>query len=61
MEDLAVGLGLVLVIEGLVWAINPAFGRRMLAMTAQMSDGMLARAGWVAIGLGAFVIWLIRG
>ncbi len=61
MSDLAVALGLVLVIEGLLWALAPGFGRTLLAAAAETPDPQLRRAGWVAVALGAIVVWLIRG
>ena len=35
MTDLIVGLGLVLVIEGLLWAAFPSAGRQLLEMAAK--------------------------
>lgn len=61
MTDLLVALGLVLVIEGLIWALAPEFGRSLLAAAAATPDQSLRTAGWVAIALGAFVVWMIRG
>jgi uncharacterized protein len=61
MSDLAVAIGLVLVIEGLLWALNPQLGRSLLAAAAASPDGELRRAGWIAVALGALVVWLIRG
>lgn len=34
MSDLVVALGLVLVIEGLIWALSPDLGRYLLATAA---------------------------
>ncbi len=61
MSDLAVALGLVLVIEGLLWALSPGLGRTLLATAAQTPDAQLRRAGWVAVAFGALIVWLIRG
>lgn len=61
MSDLAVALGLVLVIEGLLWALAPGLGRTLMATAAETPDTQLRRAGWVAVALGAIVVWLIRG
>ena len=36
MSDLAVAFGLVLVIEGSLWALAPRFGRKMLEQTADI-------------------------
>lgn len=61
MSDLAVALGLVLVIEGLLWALSPGLGRTLLATAAATPDTQLRRAGWVAVAFGALIVWLIRG
>ena len=61
MSDLAVALGLVLVFEGLIWALSPQFGRRMLAVATATPEPTLRAAGWFAIALGALVVWIVRG
>lgn len=61
MDDLAVAIGLVLVIEGLLWALVPGLGRRLLASTAEMPLSSLRLAGAVAVAAGVFVVWIIRG
>lgn len=61
MTDLIVALGLVLVIEGLLWAAFPRFGLRMLESAATMPEQVLRITGAVAIAAGVFVVWLARG
>jgi len=61
MSDLLVACGLVLVIEGLLWAVAPQFGRQLLATAAATPDGQLRTAGWVAVAAGAIIAWLVRG
>ncbi|MFA5949875.1 MAG: DUF2065 family protein [Hyphomicrobium sp.] len=61
MSDLAVAAGLVLVIEGLLWALAPQLGRYLLAAAASSPERDLRIAGWVAVGVGAFIVWAIRG
>ena len=61
MNDLVVAVGLVLVLEGLIWALAPDQGRRMAEIVSGTSDGVLRRAGWSAIVIGAFIVWLMRG
>jgi hypothetical protein len=61
MSDLVVAFGLVLVIEGLLWALSPALGRRLLAVAAATPEDSLRKAGWVAVGIGALVVWIVRG
>ena len=48
MSDLAVALGLVLVIEGSLWALSPRFGRKLLEATSDMPEQTLRLAGTLA-------------
>lgn len=61
MNDLLVGLGLVLVIEGLLWALVPQLGMRMLEIAAGTPQSQLRVAGWIAVLAGLVVVWLVRG
>ncbi len=61
MSDLAVAIGLVLVIEGLLWALAPGFGRRMLDAASQMPESSLRAAGAFAVAAGVLIVWLVRG
>ncbi|MFV0366912.1 MAG: DUF2065 domain-containing protein [Hyphomicrobiaceae bacterium] len=61
MSDIIVAVGLVLVIEGLIWALAPDQGRRLLAIAASAPDDALKQAGWAAVVAGAIVVWLVRG
>jgi uncharacterized protein YjeT (DUF2065 family) len=61
MSDLVVGIGLVLVIEGLIWALAPAAGLRMLVVAASTPQASLRLAGLGAVALGVGVVWLVRG
>ncbi len=61
MRDLAVALGLVLVIEGSLWALTPGLARKLLRATETMPEGSLRVAGALAVAAGVLVIWLVRG
>jgi hypothetical protein len=61
MNDLIVGLGLVLVIEGLLWALFPNIAGRLLEFAAQTSELGLRTGGAIAIAIGVLIIWLVRG
>ena len=61
MIDLAVGVGLVLVVEGLIWALAPSMGLRMLETAATMPQQALRLAGTVAVAAGVLLVWLVRG
>lgn len=61
MSDLLVALGLVLVIEGLIWAVSPNLGRAMLEAAAARQPGELRVAGTIAVAIGVGIVWLARG
>jgi len=60
MSDLVVAIGLVLVIEGLLWSLFPGLGRKLLEATAGVSEASLRVVGAVAVALGVAVVWLVR-
>ncbi len=61
MSDLAVALGLVLVIEGLLWAAAPDFAVRLLHTAAEAPPQALRTVGFAAVAAGVLVVWLVRG
>lgn len=61
MSDLLVGIGLVLVIEGLLWAVAPRFGFRMLVAAAETPEEKLRVGGALAVAIGVLIVWLVRG
>lgn len=60
MSDFIVALGLVLVIEGVLYAAAPAFARRMAETAAATPDTMLRMGGLIAATIGLGIVWLIR-
>lgn len=61
MVDLAVAIGLVLVIEGLLWALAPRVGRKLLEATSETPKSSLRLAGTLAVAVGVFIVWIARG
>ncbi len=61
MTELLTALALVLVIEGLAWALFPDHIRRALGQLAQLPPEVLRIGGLAAAGLGALCVWLLRG
>ena len=61
MTDLVVGFALVLVLEGLLWALSPDTARRLLEMASSTPPSSLKLMGWSSVSIGAFIIWLVRG
>lgn len=60
MFTLVLALGLVLVIEGLLYAFLPGHLRSLANTLNGLSDEQLRIIGTAAIGVGVFVIWLAR-
>ena len=61
MSDFVVALGLVFVIEGLVFSAFPATAKRAMESVQQTQDGSLRIVGIVSAVFGIFLIWAIRG
>lgn len=61
MNDLLVGLGLVFVIEGLLWALAPRAGIELLKAAVNTPQSTLRAYGCVAVAAGAAIVWFVRG
>lgn len=61
MADLVVGIGLVLVIEGLLWALVPNLAERLMEAAASVPQSSLRLAGWTSVLIGLGLVWMIRG
>ncbi len=61
MEDALLAVGLVLALEGALYALFPDGMRRALAMAVSLPPDQLRIAGLVAALLGVGIVWLIRG
>jgi uncharacterized protein len=60
VRDVLTALALVLVIEGLLYAIAPGAMRRMMARAQEVPESWLSRAGVAAAAIGVVLVWLIR-
>ena len=61
MSDFLAAIGLVLVIEGLVYGGFPQLAKRLGAEVQGMPENVLRMGGLAAIVLGVLVVWLVRG
>jgi uncharacterized protein YjeT (DUF2065 family) len=61
MSEFIVAIGLVLVIEGLVFAGFPAAAKRLVASALESPDTSLRIAGIASALIGLMLIWLVRG
>ncbi len=59
-QQFLMALGLVFVIEGLLYALVPGQLKNMMKSVESVSDEALRMGGMVAIGFGVFLVWIVR-
>ena len=60
MRDLGTGVALVLVIEGVLYALFPEGMRRMAARAMLVPPQVLRTSGLLAAAVGVAVVWWLR-
>jgi hypothetical protein len=60
MIDVVTAIGLVLVIEGVLYAVAPQQVKRMMALASGTPAETLRMGGLIAAGLGVAIVWLAR-
>lgn len=60
MSTLFLAIGLVLVVEGLAYALAPSFIRRMAEELPKLGDEHLRIFGVIALAIGVGVVYLAR-
>ncbi len=61
MSDFLTAIGLVLVLEGLLYAAAPSFIKRMAIDVTQMPEQVLRTVGTIVLCVGVGIVWMIRG
>lgn len=61
MSDFIVAIGLVLVIEGILYAAFPGFLKKALEMLAGMPESQTRMVGLTLALAGITIVWLVRG
>jgi hypothetical protein len=61
MSDFVVALGLVFVIEGLIFAASPGAAKNAMAHVIETADGPLRVVGIASAVVGVILVWLVRG
>ncbi|UVK46011.1 DUF2065 domain-containing protein [Mesorhizobium sp. AR07] len=61
MQDFLAAMGLVLVIEGLVYGGFPGLARKLATEVLALPENALRIAGLAAIAIGVGIVWLVRG
>lgn len=57
MSVLLLALGLVMIFEGLVYALAPSFLERMLEMLRQMPAEAVRQIGAIVVVIGVIFVW----
>jgi uncharacterized protein YjeT (DUF2065 family) len=60
MPELLMALGLVLVIEGLLYALVPGHLKAMMLSFQKLSDDQLRVGGIAAMAVGVVIVWAVR-
>ncbi len=60
MADLGTALALVLVVEGVLWALFPDRMKQAAARAVLIDPGSLRLGGLAFAGVGVLLVWLIR-
>lgn len=61
MSDFLAAIGLVLVIEGVIYGGFPVLAKRLATEVLGMPENALRIAGLAAIAVGVGIVWLVRG
>jgi uncharacterized protein YjeT (DUF2065 family) len=61
MSDLVVAIGLVLAIEGTLYAVAPGHLKTMARALTETPEGILRIAGVAALAMGVTLVWIVRG
>jgi uncharacterized protein YjeT (DUF2065 family) len=60
MTDLATAFALVLVLEGMLWALSPTAMKRAAALALAIANEQLRVVGVLAAAIGVGLLWLLR-
>jgi uncharacterized protein YjeT (DUF2065 family) len=61
MTEALAALGLLLVLEGALYALFPMFMKRMAIQMIETPGDTLRIVGLVSAGLGVGIVWMVRG
>ena len=60
LHDFLVGFGILLMLEGLLFAASPDWMRKAMERAMASSDGFLRAVGLISAVAGLILIWLVR-
>jgi uncharacterized protein YjeT (DUF2065 family) len=58
--DFLIGVGILFVLEGLLFAASPSWMRRAMKSAVMTPDNILRRVGIASAVAGLVLIWLVR-
>jgi len=61
LNDFLSALGLMLVLEGLLYGGLPGLVKRMAADIVHVPEGVMRVIGLMVMAFGVFIVWLVRG
>jgi len=61
VQDLWAAMGLVLVVEGIVYGGFPGLAKKLASEVLAMPENVLRAAGLAAVAAGVGIVWLVRG
>jgi len=59
-DEILTAIGLLLAIEGVLYALFPAAMQRMMAYALAQQPGQLRSAGLLCATIGVGIVWLLR-
>ena len=60
MDEIIIAIGLLLFIEGALYALFPAKMKNMLSKLNQISDAQLRSGGLIFVIIGFVIIWYLK-
>ncbi len=61
MSDFLAAVGLVLILEGVLYGGFPQFAKRMVIQILDLDDNILRGIGTASVVCGMLLIWFVRG
>ncbi|QJF52044.1 DUF2065 domain-containing protein [Roseobacter ponti] len=58
MSTVLLALGLVMIVEGLAYALAPSLVERMLEMLRSLPESAVRQVGWLVVVSGAILVWV---
>lgn len=57
MSTVLLALGLVMIVEGLAYALAPSLIERMLEILKSLPETAVRQMGWLVVVTGAILVW----